>query len=80
MSISLAYHHQLNACGLVCPMPLLKTKLKLRELNPSEVLFVRASDQGSWRDIPRFIEQSPYKLLLAQEVSNEYHFFIQKND
>lgn len=57
-------------------MPLLKTRLELRTLQPGQVLQVTATDGGSWRDIPRYIAMSPHELLSADEVNGQYIFLI----
>ncbi len=71
----------LDARGLNCPLPLLKTRQALRHLAPGQTLEVVASDAGSVRDIPEYIRQSSHQLVRqgAAEVANgitEYHFLI----
>jgi tRNA 2-thiouridine synthesizing protein A len=46
-------HKQVDATGLSCPMPLLKTKA-LSEMKPGEILEILSSDPGSKKDIPEF--------------------------
>jgi len=61
----------LDATGLQCPMPLLKTKLALRDLSPGQTLEVTATDAGSARDIPRYLEKSPHELVsMSDEGQN----------
>lgn len=43
--------------GLACPMPLLKTKVALREVNIGEALYVIATDPNSRADIAAFCQQ-----------------------
>lgn len=73
-------HRELDASGLECPMPLLRTKLALRDLSAGEVLRVIATDPGSARDIPRYIEMSPHQLLGAEDVESRYCFLIRKGE
>lgn len=68
----------LDACGLECPMPLLKTKLALARLQSGQVLHVTASDPGSWRDIPAYLELSGNRLLSAQQHDGLYDYRIEK--
>ncbi len=70
----------LDARGLLCPMPLLKTKLALQQLNEGEILQVLATDSGSSQDIPAFLAQTAHSLLGQQEIGGEFHFVIQKAD
>ncbi|WP_320820686.1 sulfurtransferase TusA family protein [Thalassolituus sp.] len=78
MSNSIASTAQLDASELMCPMPLLKTKVALRDLALGEVLHVIATDSGSWRDIPRFLQLSAHELLAATDVDGRYEFWIKK--
>ena len=71
----------LDALGLNCPLPLLKTRQALRHLTPGQTLAVVASDAGSVRDIPEYVRQSSHQLVRqrAMEVANgvtQYHFLI----
>lgn len=68
----------LDARGLVCPMPLLKMRLALSAMQEGEYLQVLASDAGSWRDIPKYLEKSPYRLISAQQQQQDYVFVIKK--
>jgi len=72
------YQQHLDASGLACPMPLLKTKLALRELSVGQVLLVTATDSGSWRDIRKYADMSGHELLAADEVNGRYQFLICK--
>ncbi len=67
---------ELDVRGLQCPMPLLKTKLALKTLQAGDVLKVEATDAGSAKDIPRYIELSPHELLDTQESQGVFYFWI----
>lgn len=43
--------------GLACPLPLLKTKLALREVNPGQAVYVVATDPNSQADLAAFCRQ-----------------------
>lgn len=68
----------LDAGGLTCPMPLLKTKLALNKLEAGSRLRVRATDAGSARDIPAFLKQSSHRLLSVSEEEGGYLFLIER--
>ena len=78
MSNSEGFQHFLDVRGLECPLPLLKTRLALKNLATHEVLLVSATDSGSWQDIPRYLAKSPFELQSATEVDGEYRFLITK--
>ncbi|MDX1801029.1 MAG: sulfurtransferase TusA family protein [Marinobacter sp.] len=66
----------LDASGLTCPMPLLKTKLALNAMKPDEELEVIATDAGSARDIPAFLKLSSHQLVSTSESDGCYRFVI----
>jgi tRNA 2-thiouridine synthesizing protein A len=69
---------ELDARGLVCPMPLLKAKQALNAMASGEKLQVKATDQGSWRDFRMFCEHSGHLLLESREVQGFYIYLLQK--
>ncbi len=66
----------LDASGLQCPMPLLKTKLELNAMAPGQLLEVVATDAGSARDIPAFLKLSCHELVSSSESNGNYRFVI----
>lgn len=68
----------LDASGLRCPMPLLKTRLALSELEPGQQLEVLATDAGSARDIPAWLTQSAHQLVSVEEGDDQYRFVIRR--
>ncbi|KXS46363.1 sulfurtransferase TusA family protein [Marinobacter persicus] len=66
----------LDASGLRCPMPLLKTKLELNGMAPGEVLEVLATDSGSSRDIPAWLNLSSHSLISQSENHGTWRFVI----
>ena len=69
---------QLDATGMQCPMPLLKAKQALNRMTEGQVLEVRATDAGSWRDFAVFAKQGSHQLLLAEETNRQYRYLIKK--
>lgn len=67
----------LDATALRCPMPLLKTKMALKTLEPGDMLLVLSTDSGAKRDIPRFIAHSQHRLVDEVQVDSVYQFYIQ---
>ncbi|MDX1457673.1 MAG: sulfurtransferase TusA family protein [Marinobacter sp.] len=66
----------LDASGLQCPMPLLKTKLELNAMEPGQLLEVIATDAGSARDIPAFLKLSCHELVSCSDSDGCYRFVI----
>ncbi len=67
-----------DAVGLVCPMPLLKAKRALNGMDSGQRLRVRATDQGSVRDFQVFAEQSGHQLLESTEADGIYIHILEK--
>lgn len=68
----------LDATGLHCPLPLLKAKQALAGLAPGQLLEVRATDAGSWRDMASFTELSDHQLEAREQHDDVYYFWIRK--
>lgn len=76
--LSLSSDSTLDATGLICPLPLLKTKIALQALNSGDVLLVKATDRGSIKDIPAFCDLSDHTLVAMCEHEHEIHFWVKK--
>ncbi|PIE41908.1 MAG: hypothetical protein CSA49_01105 [Gammaproteobacteria bacterium] len=69
---------ELDAKGLVCPMPLLKFKQSLNKMASGQVIKVVTTDPGSVRDFAAFLKQVDSELIEQTEEPNEYCFVIRK--
>lgn len=69
---------ELDVTGLQCPMPLLKAKLALNNMEAQQVLKVVATDPGSEKDFHLFVEQSDHQILDFQKDDSAYSYWIQK--
>jgi tRNA 2-thiouridine synthesizing protein A len=68
----------LDACGLNCPMPLLKAKQALNRMATEELLQVIATDPGSVRDFEVFARQSGNELLEHRVEEGKYFYLLRK--
>lgn len=68
----------LDARGLNCPLPILRCKKSLAELQPGQILKVVATDPGSVKDFQAFSKQTGNALLSSETSKNEFIFFMQK--
>jgi len=68
----------LDVKGLNCPMPLLKAKKALNEMEPAALLKVLATDPGSVRDFEVFSRQSGHELLEASRDGDTYVYVLRK--
>ncbi len=70
----------LDASGLLCPMPIVKTAKAMRELTPGDVLKLLATDRGSVADVPAWAQSTGNELLEWHEENGTYVFFVRKGE
>ena len=63
---------QVDASGLNCPLPILRAKKALAEMNPGQVLRVLATDPGSVKDFAAFARQTGNELLDQQAQGSDF--------
>lgn len=68
----------LDARGLNCPLPILRTKKSLASLQSGETLKVVATDPGSLKDMVAFCTQTGHTLLSSQQAGGDFEFLIRK--
>ena len=69
----------LDATGLLCPLPVLKARKRLKDLSSGEVLEIRADDPAARVDIPHFCHEQGHELLdQADEADGVMVFRIRK--
>lgn len=68
----------LDAKGLSCPMPIVRTKKAIDQLESGEVLQVLTTDKGSKTDIAAWSESTGHKLLDVREEDGVFTFLIEK--
>jgi tRNA 2-thiouridine synthesizing protein A len=69
---------ELDARGLKCPLPILRTKKALSGIAAGEVLKIVATDPGSVRDFQAFARQTGHELLEHSAANEEFTFFLRK--
>jgi tRNA 2-thiouridine synthesizing protein A len=72
------HNKELDASGLNCPLPILKTKKALAEMTSGEVLRVFATDPGAVRDFQAFAKQTGNELLSVTEDDKTFVFFMKR--
>ncbi len=68
----------IDALGLLCPLPVLKARKALAEMAPGAVLRLRASDAMSWVDVPHFCAGAGHQLVSAEDVGGVKTYLIRK--
>lgn len=68
----------LDAKGLACPMPIVKTKKAMNELEPGQVIEVQATDKGSLADIQAWAKGSGHQYLGTTEDRDILKHYLRK--
>ena len=78
------FDKELDARGLNCPLPILRCKKSMAEINGGQVLKVMATDPGSVKDFQAFCKQAGHELLSLEEnphpLKKEFTFYIRKRN
>lgn len=72
--------HILDAKGLNCPMPILKAKKALKDVEPGGLLRVLATDPGSVADFSAFCRATGHELVESGKDGDVYTFLIKRTD
>ncbi|OQX03343.1 MAG: preprotein translocase subunit TatC [Thiothrix lacustris] len=72
------FKQELDARGLNCPLPILRTKKAINGLASGEILKVIATDPGSVKDMEAFCKQTGNEMVSTSESGGDYTFMIKK--
>ncbi len=70
-------HATLDARGLFCPMPILRTSQEMAKLAAGQVLEVLATDPAAPPDFEAFAKQTGHRLLLSEETAGVFRFLVE---
>ena len=73
------FNLELDARGLNCPLPILRAKKSINELESGQVLKVISTDPGSIKDFDSFCTQTGNTLLSSENGGSEFTFLIKKH-
>ncbi|WP_173918312.1 sulfurtransferase TusA family protein [Halobacillus sp. Marseille-Q1614] len=68
----------LDAKGLACPMPIVKTKKAMKELETGHILEIHATDKGAKGDLTAWAKSGGHELLQSEEEADVLKFWIKK--
>jgi len=72
------FDRELDVKGLNCPLPILRTKKTLAEMESGQVLRVLATDAGALKDFPAFARQTGNELVAQKDEDRIYEFFLKR--
>jgi len=68
----------LDTYGLLCPMPIVKTAEKMKELKAGQVLEVISTDEGIKEDMPAWCKATKNECLGTEEDGEIYRVYVRK--
>lgn len=72
------WDHDLDAVGLLCPLPVLKARKRLQGLRSGQVLRMLADDPAAVIDVPHFCVEQGHELLGAEQTGDQHVYLIRK--
>jgi tRNA 2-thiouridine synthesizing protein A len=67
-----------DARGLNCPLPILRTKKALKEIPVGETLEILSTDPGSMADFAAFARQTGDELVSAEEAGGQFRYVLRR--
>ena len=71
-------HRTLDARGLTCPQPIMKSMQAIKRIRVNQVLEILTTDPGSLTDIPKWTKATGQELLATEERGPEDYRFLVK--
>ncbi|WP_147804967.1 sulfurtransferase TusA family protein [Alkalicoccus halolimnae] len=68
----------LDAKGLACPMPIVKTKKAMNDIESGEILEIHATDKGAKADLAAWSKSGGHELVDQSEEGEVLKFWIKK--
>lgn len=72
------FDQDLDAMGLLCPLPVLKARKRIKGMEPGAVLRLVTTDPAALVDVPHFCAEGGHDLLGQEEDGDILRFFIRK--
>lgn len=76
--LNMTIDKDVDAKGLNCPLPILRTKKALSELSSGQLLRVQATDPGAIRDFQAFSKQTGNELVSQDSNEGTFTFVLKK--
>jgi tRNA 2-thiouridine synthesizing protein A len=72
------FDREVDARGLNCPLPILRTKKTLNGMSSGQVLRILATDPAAVRDFQAFAKQTGNQLLQHGEQDGAFFFLLKR--
>ncbi len=71
-------HKEVDARGLKCPLPILRAKKALADMESGQILKVSATDPGSQRDFAAFAKQTGNEIVESSRQDETFVFLMRR--
>lgn len=75
---SLTIDKEVDCVGMICPLPVLRTKKALSDMQTGKILKVIATDQSAQHDIPMFAKQTGNTLVHSEIEDEKFIFYLER--
>jgi len=72
------FDQEIDARSLLCPLPVLKARKRLRAMQAGEVLKLVSDDPAAVIDVPHFCHEQGYVLVRVAEALGAREYFIKR--
>ncbi len=72
--------HQVDCVGLYCPVPVMRAREEIDQLEVGNLMELVADDPASKEDIPRWAKRAGHLLVTMRQDGEEFHYLIQKGN
>ena len=71
-------NREVDAVVMNCPLPILRTKKALADMQSGEILKIIATDAGAKHDFPAFAKQTGNQLIATEVVNDTFVFYLKR--
>lgn len=72
------WHEEIDAIGLLCPLPVLKARKRLKGMEAGQILRLVATDPAAVVDVPHFCFESGNELVSQTDEGENQIYLIRK--
>lgn len=76
--VNIVFNAEVDAIGMNCPLPILRTKKALATMQSGEILKVKATDAGAVNDFPAFAKQTGNEIIASGSDGDVLVFFLKR--
>lgn len=76
----MTHHDEIDCSGMSCPLPVVKSKMKIDKMAPGEILKIITTDPGSCKDIPAWASRVGHEFLQESAENGKYYFLVKKGE